>query len=162
MIRKYVTQGYHSLCGYQYFNKGFFNITKTGLATIFTTSSDAKVSARFSKSGFELHLTHMREMLTKFPGAEVTELVIEEHVAICLFQNGELTADQLKSATCWSRGDRPSHMLINGWIDGLPLRVATGTYYDSWEFHITGHPKGKVKTRPTKDLLAALSGEELL
>ncbi len=128
---------------------------------------------QYDRAFFERQLAAMRRLLEVFPGSSVTEIVVEEQVAMMLFQSSSLTKKELASAQCWSTNFVPLYgigpneccptsLKIENWMEGLTLVIPRVTYYSNWEFHISGHPQGIMKTRPFPDLLAVLAGENLL
>lgn len=90
-------------------------------------------------------------------------LQVEPHVGLGLWINGDLTLDHLKSAIVDTSSLNP-RIDVPGFFDKgtIPLEISRITYYDSWQFHVEGHPERYEVVRHIPDALAAKTGEQTL
>lgn len=133
-----------------------------GVLYVLGSNSKMECSNTWKKEDFVFYLQEMQALIAEHcPMVQIEALVIEPHVAVSLWQQGELTPEHIAAVDgiTWS-GGRPRQFTIKGWLGGMDLVVNTVTYYDSWEFRIKNHPRGIRQARPVPDLLAAASGEE--
>ncbi len=84
-------------------------------------------------------------------------VLIEEHLAMSLWQQGVLTRDMLENSKPCVNGGLEFSLKFDGEV--LPVMIQRNAYSPDYEFIVSGHPQGLVRLRDVPDLLHALSGE---
>lgn len=104
----------------------------------------------YSRAYFENALRGLKQLIEQHGYGDVVieALFIARHVATSLFAEGDLTVEMLESAT-----DEFGGITFEWELDGEIIKVSiqVSTYFDSYEFAITGHPEGYMRVRDIPD-----------
>lgn len=113
----------------------------------------------WTKSDLEKSFSRIQEKIANSGhGITIDAIFIEPYVAGGLWREGSLTLDHLKNAD-----GRYNGLTFEFELSGqkILLSIQTSTYYEAYEFIVSGHPEGHVRVRDVKDVLSEISGEEV-
>lgn len=111
----------------------------------------------WTKEDLETRLQRLQSMIAAKQDPTVVDgIMVEEHVATGLWNEGTLTQEQLEGAT-----NRNGGIAVRMGFDDqeLDLVIRENTYYDSYQFLVSNHPKGYEVVRDIPDALAMIGDE---